>query len=234
MNPREFFINPADYGLPTRDELVAYRIWDNHFHGFASKSPIEQYEQNNFFVERMGIERSISQEIGGTLEAPFDPYPFDAEILKISNNFEYLLKLQGKERNLKILNMTYEGIEFMLDNTYHFAKYLENTTSKMTLVVDGVKITFDKHSEFDKIVYKNSGVESDVDSQISLKSQIPGRVVSINVAVGNNVKKGDVICVLESMKMQISIKSHKDGVIKTMKIKQGNSVAKNDVLVEIE
>src|SRR6266446_7973516 len=83
MNPREFFINSADYGLPTRDELVAYRIWDNHFHGFAAKNPIEQYEQNNFFVERMGIERSISQEVGGTLEKPLDPYPFDAEILKI-------------------------------------------------------------------------------------------------------------------------------------------------------
>ena len=27
MDPREFFINPADYGLPTRDELVACRIW---------------------------------------------------------------------------------------------------------------------------------------------------------------------------------------------------------------
>ena len=158
----------------------------------------------------------------------------DAEILKISSNSEYLLKIQGKERNLKIINMTAEGVEFMLDNTYHFAKYLENTTAKMTVIVDGVKITFDKHSELDKIVYKNSGVESGVDSQISLKSQIPGRVVSINVAVGDTVKKGYVICVLESMKMQVSIKSHKDGVIKTMKIKQGNSVAKNDVLVEIE
>jgi hypothetical protein len=84
MSPREFFINPADYGLPTRDELVAYRIWDNHFHGFLSSSnPIEQYERNNFFVERMGIERSISQEIGGTLEEPFAPYEYDAEILKI-------------------------------------------------------------------------------------------------------------------------------------------------------
>ena len=83
MNPREFFINPADYGLPTRDELVAYRIWDNHFHGFASANPIEQYERNNFFVERMGIERSIAQEVGGTLEEPFAPYPYDAEILKI-------------------------------------------------------------------------------------------------------------------------------------------------------
>jgi len=158
----------------------------------------------------------------------------DAEILKILSDSEYLLKLQGKERNLKVLNMTAEGIEFMLDNTYHFAKYLENTTAKMTLVVDGVKVTFDKHSELDKIVYKNSGVESGVDSQVFLRSQIPGRVVSINVAVGDKVKKGDVVCILESMKMQVSIKSHKDGIIKTMKIKQGNSVAKNDILVEIE
>ena len=158
----------------------------------------------------------------------------DVEILKILSNSEYLVKLQGKEQTLKILSMRDDGIEFMLDNTYHFAKYLENTTEKMTLVVDGVKVTFDKHSELDKIVYKNSGIESGVDSQVFLKSQIPGRVVSINVVVGDNVKKGDVVCVLESMKMQISIKSHKDGVIKTMKIKQGNSVAKNDVLVEID
>jgi len=58
MNPREFCINLADYGLPTQEELVAYRIWDNHFHGFLAKNPIEQYERNSFFVERMGIERS--------------------------------------------------------------------------------------------------------------------------------------------------------------------------------
>ena len=84
MDPREFFINPSDYGLPTRDELVSYRIWDNHFHGFLTNgNPIEQYERNQFFVERMGIERSISQDIGGTLDKPFDPYPYDAEILKI-------------------------------------------------------------------------------------------------------------------------------------------------------
>jgi predicted TIM-barrel fold metal-dependent hydrolase len=83
MGPRDFSINPAEYGLPTRDELVSYRIWDNHFHGFLAKNPIEQYEQNKFFVERMGIERSISQDIGGTLEKPFDPYPYDAEILRI-------------------------------------------------------------------------------------------------------------------------------------------------------
>jgi hypothetical protein len=33
--------------------------------------------ETSFFVERMGIERSIAQEIGGTLEEPFAPYPYD-------------------------------------------------------------------------------------------------------------------------------------------------------------
>jgi predicted TIM-barrel fold metal-dependent hydrolase len=63
--------------------MVDYRLWDNHFHGLAALNPIEQYERNNFYVERMGIERSISQEIGGTLDKPFDEAPFEAEILKI-------------------------------------------------------------------------------------------------------------------------------------------------------
>ena len=159
---------------------------------------------------------------------------FSAEIVQSLGNFEYIIRVQGKERTLKILSISSNKIEFVLDNSYHVAKYLDNNTAKMTLVIDGVQITFDKHSKLDKIVYKNSGTESGGDSQVSLRSQIPGRIVSINTNIGDNVKKGDVLCVLESMKMQVSIKSHKDGIIKSIKIKQGSSVAKNDVLMEIE
>jgi predicted TIM-barrel fold metal-dependent hydrolase len=83
-NPREFFINAADYGLPSRDELVAYRIWDTHFHGFnARQNPVPQFRANNFYVERMGIERSISLEIGGTLGEPLKEAPHDAEVREI-------------------------------------------------------------------------------------------------------------------------------------------------------
>jgi len=131
---------------------------------------------------------------------------FDTKIVQSLGNSEYIIKIQEKQRNLKILNMTSNKIEFMLDNSYHVAKYLDNNTAKMTVVVDGLQITFDKRSELDKIVYKHSGAEGVVDSQVSLRSQIPGRVVSINANVGDQVKKGDVLCVLESMKMQISIK----------------------------
>jgi biotin carboxyl carrier protein len=158
----------------------------------------------------------------------------DGAIVKSLGNTEFVVKIRNNEHSLKILNMGHAKIEFMLDNSFHITKYLENSTSKITVVVDGVKLTFNKRPDLDKVVYKHSGMESATDSQVNLKSQIPGRVVSINVSQGDNVKKGDVVCVLESMKMQVSIKSHKDGVVKSLKVKQGASVAKNDVLAEIE
>lgn len=84
MEPREFHLSAADYGVPTRDELVAYRIWDTHFHGFyGSNRPLEQFRANNFYVQRMGIERSISLEIGGTLADPITPAAHDGEVRAI-------------------------------------------------------------------------------------------------------------------------------------------------------
>ena len=71
MNPaaREFVLDPAAYGLPTRDDLVQLRIWDMHYHGFYPGG-IKQHEENLFYVERMGIERMLSLDIAGT---PTDP-----------------------------------------------------------------------------------------------------------------------------------------------------------------
>jgi predicted TIM-barrel fold metal-dependent hydrolase len=68
-NAREFALNPADYGLPTRDELVKLRIWDMHYHGFF-RGGIPAHVENMFYVERMGIERMLSLDIAGTTDDP--------------------------------------------------------------------------------------------------------------------------------------------------------------------
>ena len=159
---------------------------------------------------------------------------FNGEIIENSGNSEYVIKINDREQNLKILNMDTRGIEFILDQKYHKVKYLESTTSKMNLVVDGIPMTLNLHANLDEIVYKLSGGAEVSDSQLTLRSQIPGKVISIAVEEGANIKKGDNVCVLESMKMQVGIKSHKDGTIKSIKVKQGGTVAKNDVIAEIE
>jgi uncharacterized protein len=72
MNPlgaREFALDPATYGLPTRDDLVKLRIWDMHYHGFMSGG-IRSHEENLFYVERMGIERMLSLDIAGSAADP--------------------------------------------------------------------------------------------------------------------------------------------------------------------
>ena len=159
---------------------------------------------------------------------------FNGEIINKTSNNEYLIKIQDKEHHLQILNINSSGMEFVLDNHFHSVNYVEKQTAEMKIVVDGVPLTINMHTKFDEIVYKNTGGADAGSAQINLRSQIPGKVVSIEVTIGDKVKKGDVVCVLESMKMQVSVKSHKDGEVKNLKIKEGNSVNKNDILAEIE
>jgi len=159
---------------------------------------------------------------------------FNGEIINEISNNEYLIKIQDKEHHLQILNINSSGMEFVLDNHFHSVHYIENQTAEMKIIVDGIPLTINMHTKLDEIVYKNTGGADVGSAQINLRSQIPGKVVSVEVKNGDKVKKGDLVCVLESMKMQVSVKSHKDGEVKNLKIKEGISVNKNDILAEIE
>lgn len=64
-------------------------------------------------------------------------------------------------------------------------------------------------------------------------SPMPGTILDVKVAVGASVKKGDVICVLEAMKMENDIPAPCDGVVASVNVQKGASVAANDVLVTL-
>ena len=63
-------------------------------------------------------------------------------------------------------------------------------------------------------------------------SPMPGLVVSMDVEVGQDVKEGEALCVVEAMKMQNIIRAERDGVVKFVNAKAGDSVVADDVLVE--
>jgi acetyl/propionyl-CoA carboxylase alpha subunit len=66
----------------------------------------------------------------------------------------------------------------------------------------------------------------------NLKAPMPGLIVSINVAEGQEVKKGDAILVLEAMKMENVIKAPADVTIKKINVALKQAVEKSEVLVE--
>jgi biotin carboxyl carrier protein len=65
-------------------------------------------------------------------------------------------------------------------------------------------------------------------------SFIPGTVLEIFVSPGQIVKKGELLLILDAMKMQNRLKCPVDGKIKSIVAKKGDRVPKGDILIELE
>jgi biotin carboxyl carrier protein len=68
----------------------------------------------------------------------------------------------------------------------------------------------------------------------SIKAPMPGLIINISVNVGDEVKKGDLLLILEAMKMENAIKSPRDGKIKKVSVQLKQPVEKNQVMLEFE
>lgn len=65
-----------------------------------------------------------------------------------------------------------------------------------------------------------------------IKAPMPGLILDLKVKVGDEVKKGDVVLILEAMKMENILKSPGDGIVKAVKVSLNQSVEKNQVLIQ--
>ena len=80
--------------------------------------------------------------------------------------------------------------------------------------------------------FKPSGLSSGLSGE--LFTQMPGKVVKLNVAVGDNVSKGDTVLILEAMKMENEIKCGVDGVVKTIHVEEGQALDSGVLMLEVE
>jgi biotin carboxyl carrier protein len=69
--------------------------------------------------------------------------------------------------------------------------------------------------------------------EFQLKAPMPGLVIAINVQEDQQVEKGQVLAILESMKMQNELKSPRAGKVERVKVKVGESVEQKQVLLTI-
>lgn len=62
-------------------------------------------------------------------------------------------------------------------------------------------------------------------AQETIEMPIPGKIISVAAVIGQNVNEGDVLCVLESMKMENPIICPVKGVVKEVKVSPGQFVS---------
>ncbi len=71
-------------------------------------------------------------------------------------------------------------------------------------------------------------------ANIEVESEVQGNVWKVEVAVGDQVALGDVLIILESMKMEIPVEAPAAGRILELRVKPEDSVAEDEVLAVIE
>lgn len=107
----------------------------------------------------------------------------------------------------------------------------DKTDKTAAVKVNGSIYKVTVEDQFDQLL-KQLGMDNLTTAKVQqIKAPMPGLVLSVLVAVGDEVKKGDSLLVLEAMKMENMIKSPTDGIIKKIAIKQGDKVEKNEVLI---
>jgi biotin carboxyl carrier protein len=68
----------------------------------------------------------------------------------------------------------------------------------------------------------------------SIRVPLPGVVVKIKVEVGQEIRAGDTVMILESMKMENNIVAPRDGILKKIHVKEGQDIPEHEVIMEYE
>lgn len=68
---------------------------------------------------------------------------------------------------------------------------------------------------------------------ITVESPMPGKILSVKASVGSSVKKGEVILILEAMKMENEVVAPSDGTVASINVSAGDAVEAGDVLATL-
>lgn len=120
----------------------------------------------------------------------------------------------------------------------------ENNVADITVNGESYKVQLEKEAEPEKkkvVLGQPVAAESEdaapaanVNTSNAIKAPLPGTITQICVEVGQEVKAGDTLVVLEAMKMANNIEAEKSGKIAAICVKIGQSVLEDDALFVIE
>jgi biotin carboxyl carrier protein len=143
------------------------------------------------------------------------------KLTKAGNPVEWDL-VQVGEHTWHIL---YKGYSFLAEILK--ADFEQKT---MALRINGHTYQLEAKDEMDLLLEKMGMSIHSAGKASQLKAPMPGLILEIKVAEGQQVKKGDPLFILEAMKMENVLKSPVDAIVQSIRVNKGENVEKNHVL----
>lgn len=155
--------------------------------------------------------------------------------LNVNNSFQFDAD-QEKVSHLDAVSIEENKYHILKNSKPYQAEIVEADfiQKNYTVKVNNNSYTVKIGNELDALI-KEMGFEIGKAKQVNaIKAPMPGLILEISVAVGQEVKENDQLLILEAMKMENSIASPRDGVIKSISAEKGNAVEKGQLLIEFE
>ena len=144
---------------------------------------------------------------------------------------KYQVRLNGKEMTVSCIR-TDEGSLSIIVSGESYAVHCERTAEAVQVALRGAIYECHVSDPRSLRTRRKAGL---VDSgEQKLTASMPGKVVRIISTVGDQIKAGQGILVIEAMKMQNEVRSPKDGQLKKLLVHQGANVVAGEVLAIIE
>ena len=160
---------------------------------------------------------------------------YNSKVYKVKAN-EFVFSFTADEiAAISVIQIPSGGFNIIRNHKSVNAKLVSSdaTGKKVAVEVEGESFDIEIKDELDQML-EVMGFGIATTRQIKeIKAPMPGLVLEISVADGQEVKEGERILILEAMKMENSIMIHADATIKKILVKAGQAVDKGQVLVEL-
>jgi len=143
------------------------------------------------------------------------------------------LFVDGVKKDVKFTFSGKGSLQVVVNGQSHEADLvsLDKEARKVTLRIEGKKLTAQIKEPVD-LLFEQLGMKQTLVKKVNdLKAPMPGLIVKLLVAVGDTVKQGEPLLILEAMKMENVFKAAADVTIKEIKVSEKQSVEKGQLLM---
>jgi acetyl/propionyl-CoA carboxylase alpha subunit len=157
-------------------------------------------------------EREYSVEILDKRHVSVDGVTYNVDLSSVGDQPVYSLILNG---------LSYEALVSPSDDLWQ-------------VLMQGKLYMVQVEDERERRLRAAGGAQLGEQKEFHLKAPMPGLVVSVPVVSGQEVEKGDVLIILESMKMQNELKSPRAGRVTRVRVEEGETVDQKETLLSVE
>ena len=157
--------------------------------------------------------------------------------LKVTVNNEFQFDIHPSEiAKLDILKLPKNNFHILKNNQSFKSKLVEANFNNRTyqIEVNGNKYSVKIEGKIDGLIKTLGFSIGNTKKSNEIKAPMPGLILNIQVKEGQEVKEGEVLLILEAMKMENAITAQKNGVVKLINASIGTTVDKGALLIEMD